>query len=403
MDGTQSTSGNMDLGDMLALIWRSKTYVVGVAVVAGAVAFAGSMLGPRVYESTVTFAATQSKLGDGGLMVSNTAAFRPMVESLNTASEVIKEVGLDKAPYNLTPSEFLDAIAVTEIRGTSLMTVKITMGDPAMAATVANSVAQHAVKSARRVSASELTYTRDLIKEQLDLVRQRLDQADTQLREFKQQARIESVRKDAEARLGGPQSPALAPTGTSAVKPQQGSTQTSVFMEDRSAGRSGILDLQVRIATERAKVNAIERELAAHKTIDDVSRGLQASASEARLALASLEQQKSELTAAHPLDAGTKTVLDQLYRLESELARRQVERDVAEKAYVELSQRYQDAALQVIGKSAEFVIIDPAVPADRPASRHAARNSVISMLIWMAFAVASVLVWDSMQRRRVQS
>lgn len=392
----------LTLGDYVELVWRFRVFVVGAVIVAAVAAFTASMVGPRVYESTVTFAATQSKLGDAGQPVANTAAFRPMVESLTTAAAVIRDVGLDKPPHNMRPSEFLArVISVSEVRGTPLITVKVIMEDPELAAKVANSVADHAVQTARRVSASEATYARDLIKEQLDLARGRLDAADAQLRDYRQQVRIETVRKDAEARLGGPRSPAFAP------RSQPGVPHVPVFVDESAGGRPGVMDLLVTIASERARLAAMEADLARRsrvdaqtKTIDPVYQDLDARVAAARSNLASLERQRAQQTASYKPDATTLGVLDHLYAVETELARRQVERDVAERIYVDLSQRFQDARLQVISRSAEFVIIDPAVPADRPVSRHVARNTAIGVVVGLCFALAGVLLWHAAARRR---
>lgn len=413
--------GPLDLGVYLALVWRFKWLLVASAVASGALMAVTSTSGPRVYESTVTFAATQSKIGDSGpVATASSAAFRPMVESLTTAAAVIHDVGLDKPPNNMRPSEFLDQVmSVSEVRGTNLMRVTVVYTDPTLAATMANRVADYAVQTARRVSSTEASHARDMIKEQLDLALGRFDVLDARLSEYKKQVRVEVVRKDVETLLGGPQVPVF-PKGQ------------PVFVEDTSGGRPGLLDLLVKIASEKARLVVIERDLASRnrvdvltKTIDsepaladarrqavsgssstvgtqlrsesinEVYQGLDAAAATTRSNLASLEKQKAELMNPHKLDASTLSVLDHLYGIESELARRQVERDVAQKTYMDLSQKFQEARLQVTGRSAEFVIIDPAVPADRPVSRQVARNTAVAALIGLCLAIVGVLVWHA--------
>ena len=406
------------LGDYLGLIWRFKVVIIGAALVAGAIAFAVSMSTPRSFEATVTFEVAQSKIGDplqnsgGGSTTSNTpASFRPMVESLSTAAAVIKELGL---PSTMTASDFLDNIMnVDEVRGTNLLTVKASYPDPVMAAKIANSIADHAVQTARRVSGTEAAHARDLIKEQLDGSLQRLDAAETRYREYRQQVRVEAMRKDVETRLGGPQLPVFTPSSASAVPLPGGRTQTtsgpvnvSVLMENQSDGRMGVAQLTAKIASERARLNELERDLSnrtkanASAPATSTYQNIDAAAAAARASVAALEQNRSELLASRPIDPGTSALLDKLYSVESELARRQIERDLAQGMFSDLSQRYQDANLQVISRSAEFVVIDPAMPPDRPASRHVARNTAVAMGIWLSLAIAGVLMWDSVQRRR---
>ncbi len=360
------------LADYLAVLWRAKYLLVLAAVVAGAIMFAMSLSGPRVYESTVTFAVSQSKIGEGLQAVAGTASFRPMVESLSTAAAVMKEVGLDKPPNAMRPSDFLDNVmSVDEVRGTNLMRVTVVHTDPQMAATLANNIADHAVKVARKVSATEAEYARDTIKKQLELARTRLDEADKRLRTFRQDAQLEAVKKDVEAQL---------------------------------AGREGILDLVTSIASEKAKLASMEQQLKDRALVEPNNRtaslnkvyeDLDAEAATTRSYLASLEKQKSELVDVRKLGAATLASLNKLYVLESELARREVEQELAEKIYTQISQRYEEASLQVVGRSAELSIIDPAVPADRPVSRHVVRNTVLAGIVGFCFALAAVLVWHA--------
>lgn len=386
MDGTQAAPPR-NLWDYLELCWRFKRIIAGVGIVAGLGALGISLLEPRTYESTVTFAAGLSKIGDGSQAIPNTASFRPMVESLTTAAAVINDLGLDRPPHDLSPAKFLERVmVVSEVRGTNLITVKVGYRDAALAATIANSVADHAVRTARRVSATEASHARDLVKEQLDQAKDRLDQADLELRDYRQKARVETVRKDVEARLGGAQSPVFP---------------VSVIVTDLTNGRGGLLDLLVKIATEKASLAVTERELKTRTRGDALYASLEAAAATSRSTLATLETQRTVVMGPRELDPRTLSVLNNLYEVETGIGRRQLERTVAEKAYMDLSQRYQEALLQVIGRSAEFVIIDPAVPADRPVSRHVARNTVVAMAIALFFALAALVMWESAQRRRV--
>jgi uncharacterized protein involved in exopolysaccharide biosynthesis len=163
----------------------------------------------------------------------------------------------------------------------------------------------------------------------------------------------------------------------------------SIANSEPVAGRDGLMEVAVKIASQKARIAAAEQQ------------SQTASLPALRSELAALEQQKAALTRGYTLDASTLDALNRLYAVESDLARRHLEHDVAERTYTDLSQRYQEARLQVIGRSAEFVIIDPAVPADRPVSRHVARNAILGMAIALLFAVAIVVMWDSARRRRV--
>jgi uncharacterized protein involved in exopolysaccharide biosynthesis len=362
------------LADYFAQLWRARRLLIAVAVVAAAVMLAVSLSGPRLYEATVTFAVTQSKIGEGTQTItSSTTSFRPMIESLSTAAAVMREVGLDKPPNAMRPSDFLDKVmTVSEVRGTNLMRVTVVHTDPALAATMANSIARHAVDGARTVSAREAEHARDMIGKQVTQARRRLDEADTRLRTFKKEAQIEAVKKDVEGQL---------------------------------TGRLGILDLLVSIASEKAKLASMEQQLKDRsvnrtESLNKVYEDLDTEAATTRSYLASLEKQKTELVDVRKLNASSLAALNRLYELEGELARREVEYDLAEEIYMEISKRYEEASLQVVGRSAELSVIDPAVPADRPKARNVARNTVVAAIAGLLFAVAAVLLWNATQDAR---
>jgi uncharacterized protein involved in exopolysaccharide biosynthesis len=389
MDGTHAASvgAPRDLWDYLALCGRYKGILAAVTLAAGLVAVVISIQGPRVYESTVTFAAGLSKIGDGTQATPTAAPFRPMVESLTTAAAVINELGLNQPPHNVRPATLLDRVmTVSEIRGTNLITVKVTFADSTLASRIANSIADHAVRTARRVSASEASHARDLIKEQLDAARADLDAAEAEWRSYRQTVRVEALRRDIEARLGGPQMPVFAPRARTQLN---SGVNVSMSVSEPAAGRDGLLDVAVKIAGLKAQIAAVGQQ--------KESASLPALRSE----LAALEEQRAALTRGYTLDAATVDALNRLYVVETEVARRQLEHDVAERNYTDLAQRYQEALLRVIGRSAEFVIIDPAVPADRPVSRNLARNAALAMVIGGLFAAAIVIMWDAARRRRV--
>jgi uncharacterized protein involved in exopolysaccharide biosynthesis len=291
-----------------------------------------------------------------------------MVESLSTAAAVMREVGLDKPPNAMRPSDFLENVmSVSEVRGTNLMRVTVVHTEPQMAATMANLIARHAVDGARTVSAREAEHARDMIGKQVTEARRRLDEADTRLRTFKKEAQIEAVKKDVEGQL---------------------------------TGRLGILDLVVSIASERARLASMEQQLkdrSGNRTepLNKVYEDLDTEAATTRSYLASLEKQRTELVDVRKLNASSLAALNRLYELQGELARREVEYDLAEEIYMEISKRYAEASLQVVGRSAELSVIDPAVPADRPVSRHVVRNTVVAGIIGFCFAVALVLLWNA--------
>jgi uncharacterized protein involved in exopolysaccharide biosynthesis len=108
--------------------------------------------------------------------------------------------------------------------------------------------------------------------------------------------------------------------------------------------------------------------------------------------LAALEKQAREIVIERGLDKATLKQLSVLYEREAELARLQMEYEIAQKVYAEASTQYESAKLKVASQSAQFVIVDPALPPDRPAPRHFARAAVLGGVGFAVLAVFGVLL-----------
>jgi uncharacterized protein involved in exopolysaccharide biosynthesis len=131
------------------------------------------------------------------------------------------------------------------------------------------------------------------------------------------------------------------------------------------------------------------------EAIDQVYQELDTAAATSRAKLASLQKERSELVDVRKIGASQMPLLMRLYEREATLARREVERDLAEKIYEDISQRYEAARLQVAGRSAQLMILDPAVPADQPVSRQVARKTAVAALVGFAVALVGVLLWHA--------
>jgi uncharacterized protein involved in exopolysaccharide biosynthesis len=294
---------------------------------------------------------------------------------------------------------------VDEVRGTNMLRVTVRFPDPELAAKIANGVARHAVEVAKKVSGDEAIQAKDLIGHQVKLARDRLDEADAKLKAYREEAQIEALKEDVRAALGK---------------------------------RGELLDLLVDIQSETARLKAMEEELKRHtrvevlkktidsepalaeaaraqgrggapaglqmqsESIDPVYQELDTAAATSRAKLASLQKERSELVDVRKIGASQMPLLMRLYEREATLARREVERHLAERIYEDISERYEAAQLQVAGRSAQLVILDEAIPADQPVSRQVVRKTSVAALIGFSIVLIAVLVWHaaSQQRRR---
>jgi uncharacterized protein involved in exopolysaccharide biosynthesis len=324
----------------------------------------------------------------------STANFRPLIESRAVASQVIKETRLDEAPYWISPSKFFgDVVEIEEVRNSSVLLVHGRLSDSTLVADVVNRVADLGAATARRVSQQEAVQARNDIKLQLDEAKTRLEAATAKLDAARRGAQLELVRKDVDAEL-----------------------------EQRGA----LLDLQINIEAEKARLVKAEQELAARQRLDTVRRSIDADpalmeaarnadgtprdlltlqmkneqvnpvyqeidkqVAASRTLLAALERQRAQMS-ARKLDDPQLSRLSDMYAKESEISRLEMERDLAKKVYEQVANSYESARLLVAGRSSGLQILTRAIPPDKPESRKVPRNVLIGVL--SGFLLSSLLV-----------
>ena len=397
---SRDEQGNeLDLAEYARVLWQRRWSIASAALVCGSLLAGWSFLAPRQFEAAATLAVAASKLGSDTSRQVTTGDFLPLVRSRTVAAQVIAELRLHEPPHLLSTTDFIEKVLrVEDLRTTSLIELRVTLNDPALAARAANAVARRAIELSRKLNQDEAVQARDYIKEQLDEARVRREQAATALEDFRKTAQIELLREDLEAMLDA---------------------------------RGGLLQLQVDTEAERARLGRSEQELAGQERTGSVLRSIdsnptmlegarEAGASpgdalrlqmreeyvnrvfdrltedvaETRASLAALEKRQTQLLAGKKIGARRLPELDDLYSREMMLNRLQLDYDLANKVYTEVATQYEGSRLQVAGRSAQLQIIDSALPPDRPMSRKVARNGVAgAMLGGGAAALGIVLLY----------
>jgi uncharacterized protein involved in exopolysaccharide biosynthesis len=133
-----------------------------------------------------------------------------------------------------------------------------------------------------------------------------------------------------------------------------------------------------------------------NELINWVYQELDAQVAESRTNLASLERQKAQIVDVRKLGGPQLAKLTQLYQAESQLSDLQMQRDLARTVYLQVATTYETARMQVAGRSAQLQMIEPAVPPDRPESRHVARNTLIAAMVGLMLSVFGVLVYSAL-------
>lgn len=394
-------SDDIDLRGYVQLFWKHKVAIAGTALVFAALAAIVGLTTRRTYEAEAVLAINPSKIGaTQAATPTTTASYRPILESHNLAATIIREFGLDSRGYSAS-TFFGSVVTIDEVKNATVFILRAQLDDPNLAARVVNRTVELAVEESRRLNQDEALRSRDDIKTQLDDARTRMDRAAEAVLTFKNSSQIELLRKDVDSRL---------------------------------QERGDLLTLLVQIEAEKAKLAAAERELANRPRLDTVKRsidsdpalmesarrrvagsdnvlGLQiedqsinvtyqeldSEIADAKTTLAGLERRKQQLVDVRKLNAPQLAELTHLYNAESELSRLQMEADVARKVYEQVATAYQTARLQVASRSAELQLIEPALPPDRPLSRHIGRNAGIAFFVGLLLSVVMLLAYDSIR------
>ncbi len=379
----------IDLSASVRVLWGSRLLILVGTLVAGVVAFGVASILPRQYEVSVTLAVSQPEEGNEV----NTSGFATLLANRALAVQVIQEFRLDDQPHNLSPIEFVEKLQMERVAQSDLLRIGLRLGDPRLLVDVANRFAEGAVELNRRLNQSEAVLRRDFIKTELDQAAERLSTAGSELLAYRGEAQVELAERDTDSLL---------------------------------SARRGLLNLLVRIESEKARLARAEEELATRERIMSVRRSigdepalmegarqageesllslqmrseslnpvyqqLDSQVADTRTRLSALEGERDELVGELKLGANQLSQLSDLYEKELQLERFETEHELALTAYRDLSTRYDQARVQVASRTAELQIVDPALlPEDHVAPRPL-RMAALAMGVTFPLLIIGVL------------
>jgi uncharacterized protein involved in exopolysaccharide biosynthesis len=356
---------------------------VGLAVVAALV----SLLSPRQYEAAALLSVMPARLEAGAQMEASPDTMVPVVKSVSLLNGVLIDLKLDQSPYGLTAQRFLaNHVVVEPILRTSFLEVRVSLPDADLARRAADEIVSRAVDQARHMNLAEAGGLEARLEQTARDSQRRFLAAEEALKNFRSRSQIELLRKDVEAKLGQ---------------------------------RGAFLQLQVDISAERGRVARAEEELRQRApretTVESITRGratlreaarpgaaedpagliglsvqseqvnsarseLDVQVGEARAKLAALEKQQERMLQLAQVSEAQLPQLTRLYEREAELARLQVEFDVARKAFEESSTSYQIARTRTALRSPFIQVVEKAARPNAPQSRHVARNAAVGLV-----------------------
>jgi len=395
-------TASVTLDREVSLVWlaslarRHATRLALIAVVGALAGWGLASLQPIVYEGRTKLIVVAPKLG-GTRPPTSVASFRELLENRTVAAQVIRDLRLDQAPHRLTPQSFFERAAeVTELRNTTVLTVTVRLTDASLAARVANELAKGAIALSQKVDQHESATLADRLALQLKNAGERVARAESTLLNYRREAQVELLRTDADAML---------------------------------EQREGLPRLLGSIAGERARAAQIERELAKlaarvtvrrsfdadpamteslrlqagsnsvmgitlnDEYVNPVYEGLQRELGQSRTRLAELEHRRGELVGRQKIGGAELTRLVELYGRESMLSRLQSDYDLAKRVHDDTAVRFEQVRTEMASSSAQLVVLDEALPADRPLSRGRGKWAVFGAVVALltAFTVAVII------------
>ena len=365
-DAARAASDEIDLLEFVSVWWRYRYFLLAAAILAGGVTYLINRAMTPTWE--VRFRLLGSEPGVEGNSRLNMVAFRELVESPTQAEALLKEFKLDQPPYELTPTGFLAKnVSVEMIRDSTILDVSVRLQDRDTLVKLARRYADRVVESAQRLNTEGIDYTAQRIRDERDATFKRLQEAEKAMRDFQRTTPIEPLRIDVENLL------------------------------DR---RPEALDLNVRIQSERARVQQMEGELARQDKTRPVYEALERDLTRSRTELAALEQARKELVSRLQLDTRTGTRLAELYEAEATFTALTRAKEIASTAYQNAANKYEEARLESTVRSPRLQILDAALPPDRPVGPRALRNAVAAAMLALTIAAVVVLVRDPTRRRQ---
>ena len=193
---------------------------------------------PIVYEAVTTL------LVDRANSPTALSTSRALLQNYSLAEQTVNETGLNRPPNALTPQAFVNtALQIEEVRGTSLLRVRVVLPDPKRAADASRLLSTKAVALNRQIVSDGSTAVRAQLKVLLDESAERLKVAEQQLIAYQADAQVDLLKTD-----------------------------TDALLDQRAA----LPDLQVQIEKERATLRAAEQELQKHSPLVSAPRAVAA-------------------------------------------------------------------------------------------------------------------------------
>jgi protein tyrosine kinase modulator len=397
-------SGDVDLVDVdwyvRAILRRWPLILIGL-LLGGVLGFWYAARQPLTYEGVTTLLVVPPAQSSGAQI--NPATFRAIVENGTLAAQVIDELKLQ----GITAQGFVErALAVEEVRGTSVVKVKVFLPDPKLAADASRRLAQKAIALTQQITQQEGASIQEQLKNHLNDAQARLRTAEKELLTYKQSAQVDLIKGDTDAQLkerGGLISLMVeieAERARLAAAETEIKRQQPLLSAPRTPGAEDALRRTQAASRGGAKgeVNSEHLDLT-NAYVNPVYQTLDFQIATSRTRIAALEKQRDELINGRKLGGKELAELSELYRRQIEQARLQANFDLATRVYSDLAVKYEQSRTQPFGNIAQLQVVDAALPPDRPVSRRRLQYGVFGASVGLVGFVMLALLVEIRVRR----
>jgi len=191
---TQTPPREAELADLLFMVWAERRLVVTVALAVALVVTTAAWMLPHRYQSS-----TQLLWESEG---QTRIDYRSIIDSDSFVQPILESEGMMAPPFGLSTEGFRDEhLDVESELDSRLIAISVKMNDPAMAAKLANRIADAAVTTSIELASARAIQTRDLLREQVAAARMKRDRLEEEYIVLQRTNQPEALTKDLDALL----------------------------------------------------------------------------------------------------------------------------------------------------------------------------------------------------------
>jgi uncharacterized protein involved in exopolysaccharide biosynthesis len=383
----------VDIGRYVSVLLRGWWLLAVGGVVGILAAVTAGSLAPSRYASSALLRISPPRFGQA--VAGSAASVQAMIDTRGVAAAVVREMGLDQPPHNLSPRAFMDsALAVESVPATNLIRISVRLPDRTLPAETVTKLTTRVLEESRALGREEAgEYTRQM-KQQLDGANARLMEAEQGLFAFRKEAQIEALEEQYKTRVK--QQDSLSETDAERARLKEGEDQLAktprtLTLKGGSDFTDGPASLSTTVTAATPESGSSRREV-----LNPSYDQLQLEIARTRSRLAALQRTREELRASPP-----SVPLTKLYQMRQRLAQLETEYDLAMRLYSDRATNYANARMQADLAGDELRVVQRATPAEKPLSRRLMLLAVLGGAVGLGLASAVLLVRSNRAERRL--